>query len=749
MRWVNLVGFCGTVLAATHGWAQSPPASIDEKVDALLSKMTLQEKIGQMNQYNGFWDSTGPAPSEADSKRKYEHLRSGMVGSVLNVVGHDSVREFQKVAVEQSRLGIPLIFGLDVIHGHKTIFPIPLAEAASWDLGAIEQGARIAAIESSAQGINWTFAPMVDIAIDARWGRVAEGAGEDPYLGAQIAMARVRGFQGKDLSAPDTIAATAKHFAAYGFAEAGRDYNRVDISDYTLYNTILPPFKAAVEADVKTFMNSFNTLNGVPATASKFLLRDILKERWDFNGFVVSDWASIQEMIPHGYAEDNKRAAELAIQAGSDMDMEGYAYINHLDELVKSGKVDEKLIDDAVRRILTVKYELGLFDDPYRYVNKEREDTLLYHENHLAAARDMARRSIVLLKNENSLLPLKRKQKKIAVIGPLANDKNSVLGTWRVAAKDNSAVSLLEGLKQYTDQVRYAEGTKLSIGKETFGDPIEINETDRSGFKEAKKLAKGADVVIMMLGEHGYQSGEGRSRAYLDFPGLQQELLEEIYAVNKNIVLLVASGRPLVLTWADAHIPAIVQTWQLGTQSGLAIADVLFGEYNPSGKLPMTFPRAVGQVPIGYRQFTTGRPDPRPEVFWSHYIDESNAPLYPFGHGLSYTSFGYSDLKVNAQDKTKVRVSVNVKNTGKVDGEEVVQLYIRDKVARPVRPVKELKGFNKLRLGPGEQRQVEFVLTKDDLGYYNNAGEFIFEPGAFDVMVGGSSETELLETFTL
>lgn len=718
------------------------------RVQALLDKMTLAEKIGQMNQYNGFWDATGPAPSEADSKKKYDHLRTGQVGSVLNVVGAEKVRELQKIAVEETRLGIPLIFGLDVIHGHKTLFPIPLAEAASWDLAAIEQGARIAAIESSAQGINWTFAPMVDISFDARWGRVAEGAGEDPFLGSKVAQARVRGFQGQDLTAPDTIAATAKHLAGYGFAEGGRDYNRVDMSTYTLFNVVLPPFQATVEADVKTFMNAFNTLNGVPVTASGFLLRDVLKDRWGFNGFVVSDWASIQEMVPHGYAEDNRQAAELALQAGTDMDMEGYAYVNELEQSVRSGKADQKHIDDAVRRILTVKEELGLLDDPYRYVSQEREKNLLYHQDHMAAARDMARRSIVLLKNDENLLPLNRDQKKMAVIGPLAQDRNSPLGTWRVSSDDNTAVSLLEGLEQYSQNIRYAEGTKLSIGPESFAEHIQVNETDRSGFKKAQQLARRSDVVIMMLGEHGFQSGEGRSRTRLGLPGLQQELLEAVHAVNKNIVLLVASGRPLVLTWADEHIPSIVQTWQLGTQSGNAIADVLFGEYNPAGKLPMTFPRSVGQLPMTYLQFNTGRPTSTDTVFWSHYTDESNAPLYPFGHGLSYTTFQYGDLKVDASNKSAVRVAVTVKNSGKLAGEEVVQLYIRDRVAMPVRPVKELKGFDKIHLAPGDSKQVEFLLTEKELGFYDDTGKFVVQPGEFDVMVGGSSETGLSETFT-
>ena len=724
-------------------------SDIDNNVEALLDKMTLAEKIGQMNQYNGFWDATGPVPEEGDSKKKYDDMRNGLVGSVLNVSGFEHVRELQEVAVNETRLGIPLIFGLDVIHGHKTLFPIPLAEAASWDLASIENAARIAAIEASAQGINWTFAPMVDISYDARWGRVAEGAGEDPYLGQKIAVARVQGFQGDDLAAVDTIAACAKHFAAYGFAEAGRDYNSVDMSLSTLYNTILPPFKAAVAADVKTVMNAFNTLNGVPASGSGFLQREILKGQWGFDGFVVSDWASIQEMTAHGFTRDDKHAAEVAANAGSDMDMEGHVYGRYLEGLVSEGKVDEALIDDAVRRILKVKYELGLFDDPFRYSNESREKRLLEHSSHKQAAFEMAQRSIVLLKNHANLLPLAKKQKNIAIIGPLANDKNSPLGTWRLAAEDNSAVSLLEGIKGSGVEFKYAEGVKFVIGKETFADSIVANETDTSGFEAAKKLAAESEVVIMLLGEHGYQSGEGRSRTQLGLPGLQQTLLEEIYAVNSNIILLVASGRPLVLDWADKHIPAIVQTWQLGSESGNAIASVIFGDYNPSAKLPMSFPRSVGQVPIHYRVLSTGRPTPKDVVFWSHYEDEENDPLYAFGHGLSYTSFEYSKLKVTAKGKNSVEVSVKLKNTGKRAGEEVVQLYIRDRVASTVRPIKELKGFKKVKLGAGKSKTLTFTLTDQELGFYTAQGDFIVEPGAFDIMVGGNSREGVNGSFEI
>jgi beta-glucosidase len=716
-------------------------------IDSLLQKMTLEEKVGQMNQYNGFWDITGPAPANGDAKMKYENLRKGLVGSVLNVKGVENVRKLQEMVVKESRLGIPLIFGFDVIHGHKTLSPIPLGEAASWDLPAIEKSARVAAVEASAVGINWTFAPMVDISRDARWGRVMEGAGEDPYLGAKIGVARVKGFQGDDLSAPNTIAATAKHFAGYGFAEAGRDYNTVDVGTTTLYNIIFPPFKALVENDVKTVMNSFNVLNGVPATANKFLQRDVLKNKWHFNGFVISDWGSGGEMMAHGFAKDLRQVAELSANAGSDMDMESYAYITHLAQLVQSGKVSMAVVDDAVKRILRVKYELGLFEDPYRYCDAKREKEMIGHPDHIAAALDMAKKSIVLLKNEKQLLPLSKTQQKIAVIGTLANDKNSPLGSWRIGADDNTAVSLLEGLKQYTNTVTYAKGADLVIGNTDFIHEVKINETDKSGFAQAIKLAKESAIVIMVLGEHGFQSGEGRSRSKLDLPGVQQELLEAVYKVNKNIVLVLMNGRPLAIPWAAENIPAIVEAWQLGTQSGNAIASVLFGAYNPSGKLPMTFPRSVGQVPIYYNYNSTGRPGPIDLVFWSHYGDITNKPLYPFGYGLSYTNFQYTGLQIDESNPAAIKVTATVTNTGKYAGEEVTQLYIHDKIASIVRPVKELKGFSKFSLKPGESKQVVFTLTDKELGFYTGEGDFIVEPGEFEVMVGGSSDAVIKGVF--
>ncbi|MEO0045006.1 MAG: hypothetical protein RL705_197, partial [Bacteroidota bacterium] len=552
------------------------PNRYDVKTDSVLKLMTLEEKIGQLNQYNGFWDATGPSPKEGQAALKFEHLKKGLVGSMLNVKGVKEVRAIQKIAIEQTRLGIPLIFGFDVIHGYKTISPIPLAEAASWDLEAIKKSASIGAEEAASVGLNWTFAPMVDISRDARWGRVMEGAGEDTFLGSKIAEARVRGFQGTDFSSNKTIAACAKHFAGYAFAESGRDYNSVDVSDATLQNVILPPFKACVDADVKSFMNSFNDLNGIPATGNRFLQRNILKGDWNYKGFVVSDWGSISEMTAHGYAKDNKHAAEIAMNAGSDMDMESYAYINHLVSLVNEGKVKLSDIDDAVKRILKVKFELGLFDNPYKYCDEAYEKATVGKKEFQEGVLDMAKKSVVLLKNENNLLPLPKTGLKIGLIGALANDKTSPLGSWRIGADDETAISVLEGLQQYKgNNLMYAKGADVTVGPTKFVSELKINTTDKSGFNEAIALAKTSDVVIMVLGEHGLQTGEGRSRTDLGLPGVQQELLEEIYKVNKKIVLVLNNGRPLVLTWASENIPAIVEAWHLGTQSGNAIAQVL------------------------------------------------------------------------------------------------------------------------------------------------------------------------------
>lgn len=726
---------------------------IEDRISLLMKEMTLEEKVGQMNQYNGSWDVTGPKPESGSNEEKYNNIKKGWVGSMLTVRGVKEVRAVQKIAVEETRLGIPLIFGFDVIHGYKTLSPIPLAEAASWDLEAIKNSARVAALEASASGLNWTFAPNVDISNDARWGRVMEGAGEDPYLGSKIATARVKGFQGESFS-NTSIVACAKHFAAYGFVEAGREYNSVDMSNSKLYNTVLPPFKATVDAGIRTFMNSFNTLNGIPATGSVFLQRDILKGAWGFKGFVVSDWASIAEMITHGYAADAADAAKKAAIAGSDMDMESNVYVTELVQLVKKGSVKESVIDDAVRRILRVKFELGLFDDPYKYCDEAREKANIGSKANNEDVLDMAKKSIVLLKNDKNLLPLKKSGAKIALIGALANDKNSPLGSWRIAADDNTAVSVLEGMQQYKNSALvYEKGTDVALNKQLFVDEVKINTTDFSGFEAAKKAAKEAEVVVIVLGEIGFQSGEGRSRTELDLPGNQQQLLEEVYKVNPNIVLVLNNGRPLALPWAAEHIPAIVEAWQLGTQSGNAIAQVLYGDYNPSGKLPMSFPRNVGQCPIYYNLYNTGRPtDKDKNVFWSHYSDVEKTPLYPFGYGLSYTSFAYKNLKIakpSFQKGEKIEVSVEVTNTGNFDGKEVVQLYINDPAASIVRPVKELKGFELIELKKGETKTVQFTLTDTALGFYDNDGKFLVEPGLFNVMVGWNSNDGLTTKFEL
>ncbi|MGB2502908.1 MAG: beta-glucosidase BglX [Flavobacteriaceae bacterium] len=737
---------------------QKSNTSIESKVESLIKKMTLKEKIGQMNQYNGFWNVTGPVPKGGDAKAKYDHLAQGYVGSMLNVRGVKEVREVQKIAVEKSRLGIPLIIGFDLIHGYKTISPIPLAESASWDLKAIKRSAALGAKEASAAGINWTFAPMVDITRDARWGRVMEGAGEDPFLGSQIAVARVQGFQGADLDSPHTVAACAKHFAGYGFAEAGRDYNTVDVGLNTLHNVILPPFKAAVSAGIRTFMNSFNDLNGIPATADAYLQRKVLKGDWSFDGFVVSDWGSLREMMDHGYARDRKHAGELALNGGSDMDMESYIYFNEIENLLAEGKVTQDQIDDAVRRILRVKFELGLFDDPYRYLDEKREKEITGSKEILDGVLDMAKKSIVLLKNEKQTLPLKKDGQKIALIGPLAADKNSPLGNWRIAAENNSAVSVLEGLQAFKgNKIIHEQGVRL-VNKipSGFHEEVIINETDRTGFEAAKKAAAEADVVVMVLGEYGFQSGEARSRANLDLPGLQQELLEEIFAINQNIVLVLMNGRPLVLNWAEQNLPSIVEAWHLGTQSGNAIAQVLYGEYNPSGKLPMSFPRNVGQMPLYYNHKSTGRPgadgEDQGSVFWSHYIDEENTPLYPFGYGLSYTKFSYSDIELSSSEiseGTSIEASIVLTNTGKVEGKEVVQLYLQDLFASAVRPVRELKGFELVNLKAGESKKIRFTISKKMLEFYSAKNIWEAEAGKFNVFIGGDSNTTKKAEFIL
>jgi len=745
LRWALAAAIAILCGLGAAGAQVGDKAAIEARIDELLSQMTLEEKAAQLTQISDPGDVTGPAPADEEARAKRALAEKGVIGSMLNVVGVDKVRAFQKIALEQSRLGIPILFGYDVIHGHKTIFPVPLAEAASWDLDLIEQSARIAAVEASAQGINWTFAPMADISRDPRWGRVMEGAGEDPYLGSEIAVARVRGFQGDDLAAPDTVAASVKHFAAYGFAEAGKDYNTADIGTVTLYNVVLPPFRAAImRAGALTVMNAFNTLNGIPATADAYLQRQVLKSDWGFNGFVVSDWGSGVEMIEHGYAADEADAARLSLNAGSDMDMESFVYYPNLPALVETGAVSLKDLDEAVRRVLRAKFELGLFDDPYRYADADREATMLLTAEHRDAARKMAEASIVLLKNEGGLLPLK-KTDNIAVIGALASDKDTPLGNWRAQGEAGTAVAVLEGFDPVGMKYAYVEGAAVEIGKADFATEVMVNTTDKSGFAAAVEAAKSAEKVVIVLGEDAYQSGEARSRADVGFPGVQQELLEAVYAANPNVILVVMSGRPLVLTWAADHTPAIVQVWHLGLEAGDAIVNVLTGAVKPSGKLPMTFPRSVGQIPIYYNHLNTGRPGPREEVFWSHYTDESNAPLYPFGYGLSYTTFAYSRLQIRQKDD-RIEIEATIRNTGKVAGKETAQLYIRDQVASVSRPVRELKGFKKIALRPGESKKITFTLGKEDLGFYNGRGDFVIEPGMFDVYIGGSSDASLTKS---
>ncbi len=728
---------------------------IKPKVDSLLAIMTLAEKVGQTNMYNGTWEFTGPVPQDDNNQQKADNIRKGLVGSMLNVLSAEATSEAQKMAVENSRLGIPLIFGYDVIHGYKTMLPVPLAQAASWNYEAARLGSEIAAREAASAGVHWTFAPMIDISRDARWGRIMEGAGEDPYLTSVMAKAWIEGFQGKDLADPFTIAACAKHFAAYGFAEAGRDYNTVDISKLTLYNVAFPPFKAAVDAGAATFMNAFNEVDGVPATANEFLQREILKGKWRFDGVVVSDWGSIGEIVTHGHATDLRHAAELAMRAGSDIDMEARAYENHLEGLVKEGLIDENTLNDAVRRILTLKYKLGLFDDPYKYCDPARETEHLLSDSHLKAAREIARKTMVLLRNENNLLPLSKDVKSIAVIGQLANSKDIPLGSWRGQAVANSAVSLLEGIQNAVGNkagVQFAQGYTLTEGRRTFIHELTMANDDGKGFAAPIQLAKTSDVVIMALGEDCFQTGEGRSQTDITLKGRQEELLYEILKVNKNVVVVLMNGRPLAIPGVAEKAPAILETWFAGSEAGNAIADVLFGDYNPSGKLPVSFPYHVGQEPLHYDKKNTGRPVTNEFdnglVFWSHYTDGPHEALFPFGHGLSYSSFKYEGLKLQPT-AGGVSVSVKVTNASAVPGTETVQLYIRDVVASSTQPVKRLAGFRQVEIAAGESVDITFELDEADLGFYHENYDFYAEDGVFKIMVGGSSEAVVEQEVSL
>ena len=716
--------------------------TIDQKVETLLKQMTLEEKIGQLNQYTGDNTATGPITINPN---KQDEIKKGLIGSMLNILGTKYTRQYQELAM-QSRLKIPLLFGQDVIHGYKTTFPIPLAEAASWDISAIEQSARIAATEAAASGIHWTFAPMVDIGRDPRWGRVMEGAGEDTYLGAKIAYARVKGFQG-NIGDVNSVLACVKHFAGYGAAVGGRDYNSVDMSNRMLWETYLPPFKAALDAGAATFMNSFNDLNGIPASANTYLLKDILKGKWNFQGFVVSDWGSIGEMVNHGFVKDNKEAALASITAGSDMDMESNAYRYNLEQLVKENKVSISLIDDAVKRILRKKFELGLFENPYKFCNTQREQKELNNPEHTKIAREIAAKSIVLLKNEKNILPLSKSLKTIAFIGPMVKSKRDNHGFWAIDLKDVDStyiVSQWEGIENKVDK-----STKLLYAK-----GCGVESDSKQGFAEALKIASQADVVILSIGENWNKSGEAKSKSNLRLPGVQEELVKELQKTGKPIVILINAGRPLIFDWIADNMPTIVYTWWLGSEAGNAIADVLFGDYNPSGKLPMTFPRTEGQIPIYYNHFSTGRPPINEDkIYKSAYIDLPNSPKYSFGYGLSYTTFDYSDLLLSQKtikNNESITVSVTIKNSGKSKGEEVVQLYLRDKVGSVVRPIIELKDFQKISLNPSETKTIQFIIDNQKLSFYNNALDFVSEPGDFDLMIGSSSaDIRLKDSFVL
>ncbi len=731
--------FFGMILLAM---ASCQPGGEQDHVEELLAQMTLEEKVGQLNQYTSRWEMTGPAPENAYAQEALDLIRAGRMGSMLNVVGAEATRNAQELAVEGSRLGIPLLFGYDVIHGYRTMFPVPLGETATWEPELARQTARAAAVEASAAGLHWTFAPMVDIARDARWGRIVEGSGEDPFLGSEFARARVRGFQGDDLASEGTIAACTKHFAGYGFVESGKDYNTVELTEHTLQNVVLPPFRACIDEGVATFMNAFNEIGGIPSTANHHLVRELLKGEWGFEGVVVSDWNSVGELVPQGVAADRKEAARLALEAGCDMDMEGYSYVNHLQELVEEGTVDEALVDDAVRRVLKIKEQLGLFEDPYRYCSEEREKSLMLTPEHLGLARDVARRSLVLLKNEGGILPLRGGDQRIALIGELAADKDSPLGSWRAQAIAGSAVSVLEGMEQADPEGRltYERGPRFVVSEETgFALRPEINTSDRTGMGEAVAAAARAEAVVVVLGENCFQSAEAKSVADIRMKGLQEELLTGILEVNRNVVLVLMNGRPLDITAFIDRVPAVLVAWQPGSEGGHAIADVLYGKYNPSGRLPVSWPRAVGQLPIYYNHKNTGRPVTPGNNFVSAYIDESNDPLFPFGYGISYTRFEYSGLQLSdtlLREGAPVEISVTLTNTGERFGEEVVQLYTRDMVGSVTRPVRELKGFRKVGLEPGASEEVVFGLSREDLVYYGLDGTWGVEPGTIRVWVG-------------
>ena len=732
--------------------------SVDSRVDSVLQLMTLEEKIGQLNLPSAGAFVTGAVESSDIAKK----IEKGMVGGLFNIKSVANIKEMQKIAVEKSRLKIPLIFGMDVIHGYESVFPIPLGLSCSWDMNLIERSARIAANEASADGINWTFSPMVDISRDPRWGRVSEGSGEDPYLGSEVAKAMVRGFQGDDLSANNTIMSCVKHYALYGASEAGRDYNTVDMSRHRMYNEYLPPYKAAVEAGAGSIMASFNEIDGIPATANKWLLTDVLRKEWGFNGFVVSDYTGVSEMINHGFG-DIQTVSAKAVDAGLDMDMVSEGLLTTVGQSIKEGKLTEKQIDDACRRILKAKFLLGLFDDPYKYCDENRAKTEVFNAANRSEARSIAAQSFVLLKNKGNILPLK-KSGTIALVGPLADAKENMTGTWSVAARFSESISVVEGLKKAVGantKVLYAKGSNLDedevleANSTLFGKSLHRDMRSASELRdEALRIANNADVIVAAVGEAAEMSGEAASRTNLEIPETQKDLIKALIKTGKPVVLVLFTGRPLALKWEEENVPAILNVWFGGSEAGDAIADVLFGDVNPSGKLTTTFPQNVGQVPIYYAHKNTGRPLNGKwfQKFQSNYLDVSNDPLYPFGFGLSYSEFGYGDVKLSASEMTSTDsliVSVEVTNKGKRDGSEVVQLYIRDLVGSVTRPVKELKGFQKIGLKVGETKTVSFTLGMKDLSFYKSDLSFGFEPGKFHLFVGGNSRDAKQAEFEL
>lgn len=745
----------GTVAMAQQPKTNPAQARMNTFVQALMQKMTLEEKIGQLNLPSIGFDVTGPVVSQGVE----EKIKKGLVGGVFNTFTPVAVRKLQEMAVTQTRLKIPLLFGYDVIHGHRTIFPIPLGLSASWDTAMIRLTARAAAEEASADGLNWTFSPMVDIARDPRWGRVSEGAGEDPFLGSQIAKAMVKGYQGDDLKKDNTILACVKHFALYGASEAGRDYNTTDMSRIRMYNEYFPPYKAAIDAGVATVMSSFNEVDGVPASASKWLMTDVLRKQWGFKGFVVTDYTAINEMIAHGIG-DGKEVARRAIKAPVEMDMVGELFIQKLPELVKEGKVSVAEIDNACRLILEAKYKLGLFEDPYKYVSEERNRREIMNDQKKMLAKEAAIKSMVLLKNENNVLPLSA-EKKIAFIGPLVKNQRDLIGNWSGAGDYKQAVSVWQALERKITAAPfyYAKGCNL-VDDEALKNKLNPHgamldadaQSPEALIREAVETANKSDVVVAFLGEPFGMSGEAASRSDIGLLPNQQRLLKALKETGKPIVLVLMNGRPLTLSWEDENMGAILETWYGGTMAGPAIVDVLYGEANPSGKLSMTFPRNVGQIPLYYNHKNTGRPLDQNQKYTSKYLDVSNEPLYPFGHGLSYTSFSYGDIMLSGKTlgvTGKLTATVTVTNTGKYKGEETVQLYVRDLVGTVTRPVKELKGFSKVTLAPGESKKLTFTITPEDLKFYNGDLQLVNEPGEYHVFIGGSSATANKATFTL